>query len=714
MGCVAALALAACGPGGRRETGPAVEETGTDAPASELAAPDVLVMDATDEPAMDALDVPDVREEPTVEVPPDAADVLDAADTIDVVSPPDVITPPDVPEDRGAPDAADARVYSSACNNVAATVMNGSEIVGRAFGPSRETAGDCVEAAPGPEEIFVFQNAMPSRWFFNTDDPRTTAQTVLSVRSACSDPASEYTCVDDGSGTSGRTNFSVYIRETRFFALMMDRQDSPEAYDYALRVRRVPIALNAVCTVGFGTVIAPDGARVMNENTESAYRSGAQSCLYRQFAPWLFYRLAVPPMTQVAVTATPTEGPSTPVSWRPVVRITSECEGPCFDYGVAPAAGMPGTGLAINPTTTARNVFVAVGGYDENVFGRYTLTTSSSAIQQGASCEVPEEVSPGLVVRGRETTQGGGPSEGCGIIDAGEQRHYRVSVPAGKKLRVTVTPNGDAWTPVIRRQRGCPIETCVGGAVGPTAGTPVTYTIENPGDAARTFAFTVAARERGAHTYDLTSELDPGTIPYIESTIPAHCDTLSDPSTLRPAATTDEGVTDPLALPFAFSLFGQSNTHYTVASNGFLQLFSSATATGSTSSTHVVLPNATAPRSILAPYWGDLSPRFPGGEVRTGLVTDAGGARFVAHWGSFQLGRDTSTLLSFQVKLYEASRAIEYHWCTLNEPEGQARARGALVTVGLQDSAGIEGLTFTHNAPGTIDPTQALRYVPRP
>lgn len=146
-------------------------------------------------------------------------------------------------------------------------------------------------------------------------------------------------------------------------------------------------------------------------------------------------------------------------------------------------------------------------------------------------------------------------------------------------------------------------------------------------------------------------------------------------------------------LPFPFALFGTPVTHASVQSNGMMQVYPSATGTPS-NAWSPQFNNSSAPNGFLAPFWRDL---FPASDGRIKAFTQGMPGRrvLVVDWTGFE---SNATAVRFQLKVFEGSSAVEFHYCLTN---------GVTAGVGLESLGG--GAITVPTTPGT---GAGVRFVP--
>lgn len=196
--------------------------------------------------------------------------------------------------------------------------------------------------------------------------------------------------------------------------------------------------------------------------------------------------------------------------------------------------------------------------------------------------------------------------------------------------------------------------------------------------------------------------------PYGKTELAAACDTLGD-GTLLAGVDGDDQSSAKVALPFAFKYFDTSVSQYSMASNGFAQLWTTASGGADKSPENVAIPTAGEPNGIVAPFWDDLAPMTS--EARAATLGSAPNRRLVISWVHWTIKGDAAARLSFQVKLFETTNIIEFHYCAM-APEGNVRATGSSATIGLENMTGTIGVQHSFNTASSVASGKALRFAP--
>lgn len=177
----------------------------------------------------------------------------------------------------------------------------------------------------------------------------------------------------------------------------------------------------------------------------------------------------------------------------------------------------------------------------------------------------------------------------------------------------------------------------------------------------------------------------------------------------------DEGVANNVALPFTFNFNGVPYNAVHISSNGFLALgapldtsdvyYSNSLSAGPVNSA----ASGVAVRPIIAPLWDDLDEQATTNIIYTTQGT-APNRVFIVQWSNaLWTWQATSASVSFQVKLYEGTNVIRFHYRPIN---AGTVSTGASASVGLADGPtgsgnylGISTLktTATTTSTGTVD-----------
>jgi hypothetical protein len=171
----------------------------------------------------------------------------------------------------------------------------------------------------------------------------------------------------------------------------------------------------------------------------------------------------------------------------------------------------------------------------------------------------------------------------------------------------------------------------------------------------------------------------------------------------------DDGVSTPQPLPFAFSYYGQTYGQVYIGANGLMGFTSSNLGTA----VNADLPTLAAPNAIICPYWDDLNPAL-GGSVWLGALGAAPNRKFIVSW--FEVPhKETAgglTRFTFQVILHETG-PIAFQYLQV-ESGRNTLLSGRSATVGVEDSTGWLATKYSYNgSPLLLTNNQTILFMPQ-
>jgi hypothetical protein len=228
--------------------------------------------------------------------------------------------------------------------------------------------------------------------------------------------------------------------------------------------------------------------------------------------------------------------------------------------------------------------------------------------------------------------------------------------------------------------------------------------VETPADAdLHDVVDTVTEAEPDASAADVA----PMSMYLFEAFEPADCDDLSSVPAV-PGTGFEDGTTAALELPFLMPYWGSRMSHYSVATDGFVQLWSSGDVIPNRSAYNFSIPTEGIPDSVVAILWDDLSPTM-NASIRATLVGDGSDRHFTIGWINYTFWDSSNDQLTFQIKLFETGM-IEFHYCSLSGRGSQNRLTGGQATIGLEDPSGTRGVQFSYDTAGSIRSNGGIRF----
>ncbi|KAA3615015.1 MAG: hypothetical protein D8M58_11225 [Calditrichaeota bacterium] len=153
----------------------------------------------------------------------------------------------------------------------------------------------------------------------------------------------------------------------------------------------------------------------------------------------------------------------------------------------------------------------------------------------------------------------------------------------------------------------------------------------------------------------------------------------------------DNQLSTAIPLPFTFYFYGQAKSNIYVSANGYITFVDQGVTTDPFGG-NVTIPSASAPDSMIAPYWGELT---GGGTQQANVyVKSVGSAPFRQYVIQWHLP-DGGSSVEFQAILYEGSNNIKFQWGKMDVGDP-----GGSETVGLQATSS-KALEYSFdNTPG--------------
>ncbi|MFO0606414.1 MAG: hypothetical protein U0324_24800 [Polyangiales bacterium] len=472
----------------------------------------------------------------------------------------------------------------------------------------------------------------------------------------------------------------------------------------------------AMILPGASCAMAIDVPAGMGRTGESTTGGGPASTVCQTSAgAQRWYRVSIPAGQRLTTTVTPAAASGRSA----VVRYLDACDATVCTASTAGVTNMPSALGVNNPRSSARTVYVSVSSDSAATPLSFDLATAVAPVVSTSACDVSASLADGAPVMG-DTALGVARPTRCSTADLGPEVFYTVVVPAQRRVSVVAQPaSGATWRPRLRGLTGCAATGCFNSTVATADGGPATMALDNPTHLPRTMVVSVSPTTTaagGPFTITATAAALPTPpVPYFAfSTIAAACDDVSSGATVAPAdGWSDDSASALAALPFTFRFFGEDETHFSVTSNGFAQLWPSATGTPSTAYSNTGIPNNGTPNNFVAPFWDDFTTvDAMTTTVRTATVGTAPNRRFVIAWNNWRTlsGTAATERITFQAKLFETTGVIEYHYCSITPTT--TRANGDSATVGAEDAMGTRGNLISQDYPNTLTTGVGFRLTP--
>lgn len=380
-----------------------------------------------------------------------------------------------------------------------------------------------------------------------------------------------------------------------------------------------------------------------------------------------------------------------------------------------------------NANTTPRPVLLIVDS--SGAGATFDLELSVGTVPPGEACDMAPLFSPGDAgVTLTAQSLGGYANDfdfntvtsSC-LFGLGADRSYLVTVPPNLRLTATVNSTADLAVNIVPSAAACQLSplVCLGAAE-----TNMSMQASARSDALATsrdvlVIVDASGAPASSATFDLSLQLSRP--PYTVVTMSAACDSFAS-ATVVPLLTSttmpvidDDAVTATLPLPFAFSSFGTPVTHYSVSSNGFLQLFTSAAGVGDEALSNLPIPDVLEPNGVVAPFWDDLDGSAnPAARVVGAIFGTGSMRRYTVQWEAVPVFGVTGSSVTVQARLYETTNVIELQLCAATpgtDPFDADRERGLSASVGIEAPDGTDGLQFSFET-ASLTVGQVIRYTP--
>jgi len=155
-----------------------------------------------------------------------------------------------------------------------------------------------------------------------------------------------------------------------------------------------------------------------------------------------------------------------------------------------------------------------------------------------------------------------------------------------------------------------------------------------------------------------------------------------------------------VALPFAFSLYGDTyNTAY-VCTNGHMTFQNPGTGCPFTNES---IPTPNSPNAAIYPFWDDM---YLDPSSSTWTKTLSGPNRFVIEWRNASFFPCCGDRVDFEVVLYENGQILTQYRNIDN-----AHEQGNSATIGIENADGTDAFQYSFNAPTIGTPDFAVRYL---
>lgn len=211
------------------------------------------------------------------------------------------------------------------------------------------------------------------------------------------------------------------------------------------------------------------------------------------------------------------------------------------------------------------------------------------------------------------------------------------------------------------------------------------------------FAFAIEDAAGAAGSYDLDITADPG--PYIATAGTLAFATVcpgNGNGTVHALDDADEGISlTPVTLPFAFDLFGDAATEFTVSSNGWLTFTPGYDGTAHLSND--LIPDSGEPNFVVAPMWADLD--------LVEVCVLSGAAEVTIEWYGEEWG--SGDIVQVQAVIHDDG-SLDFIYGPNHTLDSDS------ATIGIENAAGDDGIQVSYDTAGNAEAGTSWTLTPTP
>ncbi len=598
---------------------------------------------------------------------------------------------------------------NGACS-AATTVTPGTPLTGQdvTMGVA-DLSGDCLTYANGPN--LFYEVTVPNGMVMTAvATPDSSMDATIRLLDSCS-ATSCMAAVNDGyTGDPESLRYANTTGSDQTLILAVGANDSSSTGTFSLSVSMAAPAGNTVCTV---PTTVSDGTTLVGEDASIGFDDLSSDCLSYSTGPNVYYQVTVPMGMVLSATVSPDT-----VGMDPTIRLLDSCSATSCMAGVNDGyTGDPENLYYTNTTSADQTLIMAVGSYDTSTTGTFDLAVSIAPPPANATCTSATVVSDGDTISGDNPALGTDTLDSaCLSSDTGTVLYYSVTVPDGMSLNVNVTPSS-YWNPNIRLLDSCGATACMANADGGYSGDPESLSYTNTTGSSQDLILAVGSSGTGSPgPFDMSVSVAPP--PYTETMITASCDDMTGATVVSGIDTDDSASATATMLPFNFDVIGDTMTSYWISSNGFMSLETSAVdPTGTYFSNHALPNTGSDPVGVVAPFWDDLAPPSSGtSSVSVETFGSSPDRHFTVQWTDWSFAFSDTADMTFQVKLFETSNVVEFHYCSMTDTDSTEATRltGDSATVGIENSDNTSAYQHSFDTSGSVISGTAIRLTPNP
>jgi len=172
-----------------------------------------------------------------------------------------------------------------------------------------------------------------------------------------------------------------------------------------------------------------------------------------------------------------------------------------------------------------------------------------------------------------------------------------------------------------------------------------------------------------------------------------------------PDLNADDASSEELAIGFPFRFFENEYSSCFINTNGTISFETGDTSIAPTASTF----NPAAPNNVIGCFHVDLNPSTLNGEIYFATIGNAPNRRFIIQWDQVSYFGATGRENTFQIQLYEATHAIEFHYKLLTLDDGPSP-----FAIYLENKTGTDAYFYTRGVSNDLGHPFAIPFFEQP
>jgi len=161
----------------------------------------------------------------------------------------------------------------------------------------------------------------------------------------------------------------------------------------------------------------------------------------------------------------------------------------------------------------------------------------------------------------------------------------------------------------------------------------------------------------------------------------------------------------PLPLGFNFKFYDHPYNRFYVSSNGLITFGS-----GTNDYTEDPIPSPALPNNFIAAFWDDVV-ITPSGKILYTTIGASPNRKCIIQWSNMGFYSSSVLMGTFTVIIYEATEEIRIQYRSIID-HTSARSHGSSASIGIENSNGSSGLSYSYHNSDAISSEQAVLFTP--